>query len=321
MPNASVSAAVPAVAGISTKHFINLSNLGRETLLEVLDMADHFKRTRGDSGQRSLLAGKSIALVFEKASTRTRLSLEIAVTELGAHPIVLSSAGSQIGRGEPTEDTARVLSRMVHAITLRTFSEGVLLTLARFSSAPVLNALTDQGHPMQLLADLQTVRHEFGTFEGLKCAWVGDGNNMANSWIEAAGILQLELVLACPEGHDPDAAMIEQARQRGGRVTLVRDPKTACAGAHVVNTDVFASMGQEAEAEARLRKFAGYQVDSLLMAHAAPGAIFLHCLPAHRGEEVSGDVIEGAQSRVWDQAEARLHTSKAILCWALDVKP
>ncbi len=321
MPSASVSASVPATTGVSPKHFINLSNLGRDALLAVLDLADHFKRTRGDLGQRSLLAGKSIALVFEKASTRTRISLEVAVSELGAHPIVLSSNGSQIGRGEPVEDTARVLSRMVHAVTLRTFAEDTLVTLARYSSVPVLNALTDQGHPMQLLADLQTVRAQFGKLEGLKYAWIGDGNNMANSWIEAAGLLQLELALACPEGYDPDARMIDQARQRGGRVSVVRDPKLACQGAHVVNTDVFASMGQEAEADARLRAFAGYQVDAGLMSHTASNAIFLHCLPAHRGEEVSGDVIEGAQSRVWDQAEARLHTSKAILCWALDVQP
>ncbi len=321
MPSASVSASVPATTGVSPKHFINLSNLGRDALLAVLDLADHFKRTRGDLGQRSLLAGKSIALVFEKASTRTRISLEVAVSELGAHPIVLSSNGSQIGRGEPVEDTARVLSRMVHAVTLRTFAEDTLVTLARYSSVPVLNALTDQGHPMQLLADLQTVRAQFGKLEGLKYAWIGDGNNMANSWIEAAGLLQLELALACPEGYDPDAQMIDQARQRGGRVSVVRDPKLACQGAHVVNTDVFASMGQEAEADARLRAFAGYQVDASLMSHTASNAIFLHCLPAHRGEEVSGDVIEGAQSRVWDQAEARLHTSKAILCWALDVQP
>lgn len=319
MSNASVSAS--AASGAAPKHFINLSNLGRDTLLAVLDAADHFKRTRGDQSQRALLAGKSIALIFEKASTRTRLSLEIAVNELGAHPIVLSSNGSQIGRGEPIEDTARVLSRMVHAVTLRTFSEKTLISLAEAGSVPVLNALTDQGHPMQLLADLQTVRGVFGKLQGLTYAWVGDGNNMANSWIEAAGLLQLELRLACPEGHDPNPAMLAEANQRGAKVTVVRDPKVACAGAHVVNTDVFASMGQEAEAEARLRTFAGFQVDAALMSHTAPNAIFLHCLPAHRGEEVSSEVIEGVQSRVWDQAEARLHTSKAILCWALNVKP
>lgn len=310
-----------SIAGVTPNHFISLSDLGSQGLIQVLDHADHFKRTRGDLSQRALLAGKSIALVFEKASTRTRLSLEVAVSELGATPIVLSSNTSQMGRGEPIEDTARVLSRMVHAITLRTFAQSTLTNLARYSSVPVLNALTDEGHPMQLLADLQTVRAQFGTLSSLKYAWIGDGNNMANSWIEAAGLLGFELTLACPEGHDPDATFIEHARRRGGTITVVRDPKAACQGAHVVNTDVFASMGQEDEAQARVRTFSGYQVTSELMKAADPSAIFLHCLPAHRGEEVSAEVIEGAQSRVWDQAEARLHTSKAILCWSLNVQP
>lgn len=320
MPSASVIATSPA-AGVTPKHFITLSDLGSGGLVDVLDSADHFKKTRGDLTQRALLAGKSVALVFEKASTRTRLSLEVAVSELGGHPVVLSSNGSQIGRGEPIEDTARVLSRMVHAITLRTFSEDTIVNLARHSTVPVLNALTDQGHPMQLLADLQTVRAQFGKLEGLKYAWVGDGNNMANSWIEAAGLLKLELALACPDGHDPDPKVVAVALQRGARVSVVRDPAKACNGAHVVNTDVFASMGQEAQAEARLATFAGYQVSEALMQKADPNGIFLHCLPAHRGEEVSNEVIEGTRSRVWDQAEARLHTSKAILCWALNVKP
>ncbi len=303
----------------SPKHFINLSNLGRETLIQVLDSADHFKSTRGDAKQRALLASKTVALVFEKASTRTRISLEVAVSELGGHPLVLSSQGSQIGRGEPIQDTARVLSRMVHAITLRTFSEETLVKLAQNSSIPVLNALTDAGHPMQLLADLQTVRAEFKRLDNLKYAWIGDGNNMANSWIEAAGLLGFELAIACPEGHDPDATVVAQARSRGATIRLERDPKVACAGASVVNTDVFASMGQESEADARLKAFAGYQVNSDLMRHAKSDAIVLHCLPAHRGEEISDEAIEGPQSRVWDQAEGRLHTSKAILCWALDV--
>jgi ornithine carbamoyltransferase len=305
----------------SPKHFINLSNLGRETLISVLDHADHFKRTRGDAKQRQLLAGKSVALVFEKASTRTRISLEVAVSELGGHPVVLSSQGSQIGRGEPIQDTARVLSRMVHAITLRTFSENTLQQLADHSTVPVLNALTDAGHPMQLLADLQTVRAEFERLDNLKYAWIGDGNNMANSWIEAAGLLGFELALACPEGHDPDPAMVEQARSRGATIRIERDPKLACAGASVVNTDVFASMGQENEAQTRLQTFAGYQVNAALLQHANSDAIVLHCLPAHRGEEISDEAIEGQRSRVWDQAEGRLHTSKAILCWALGVEP
>jgi ornithine carbamoyltransferase len=303
----------------SPNHFINLSNLGRDALIRVLDNADHFKRTRGDAKQRELLAGKTVALVFEKASTRTRISLEVAVSELGGHPLVLSSQGSQIGRGEPIEDTARVLSRMVHAITLRTFGEDTLVKLASNATIPVLNALTDAGHPMQILADLQTVRAEFKRLDNLKYAWIGDGNNMANSWIEAAGLLGFELALACPAGHDPDALMIEQARSRGATIRVERDPKAACSGASVVNTDVFASMGQESEAETRLKTFAGYQVNAELMRHAKSDAIVLHCLPAHRDEEISHEVIEGPQSRVWDQAEGRLHTSKAILCWALNV--
>ncbi len=302
-------------------HFINLTSLGRDALLHTLDRAAHFKLERGAVRHRQLLAGKSVALIFEKASTRTRLSLDVAVTELGGHPITLTSNTSQLGRGEPIEDTARVLSRMVHAITLRTFSEATLLRLAQYASIPVLNALTDAGHPMQLLADLQTVRAEFGALDGIKYAWVGDGNNMANSWIEAAGLLGLELCLACPEGYEPDAALISQATALGAKITLGRDPRQACKDASVVSTDVFTSMGQEAEAKARLATFAGFQVNRELLQLAAPNAILLHCLPAHRGEEVSAEALEGMHSRVWDQAEARLHTSKAILCWALNVEP
>ncbi len=303
------------------RHLLDLSSLGREPLLSLLDDADEFKNARGANAHRELLHGKSVALIFEKASTRTRVSLEVAVAELGGHPMVLGKQGTQLGRGEPIEDTARVLSRMVHAITYRTFSDDGLRALAKHSRVPVLNALTDLGHPMQLLADLQTVRREFGKLEGLRYAWIGDGNNMANSWIEAAGMLGLELVVACPEGFQPDAARVAAANASGGKVSLERDPKKACVGAHVVNTDVFASMGQEDEAETRLKAFAGFCVDSELMAAADPSAIALHCLPAHRGEEIAADVIDGPQSRVWEQAEARLHTSKAALCWAFDVRP
>jgi ornithine carbamoyltransferase len=303
------------------RHFLSLSDAGEQGLLHLLDAADYFKSTRGDAAQRRLLAGRSIALVFEKASTRTRISLEVAVSELGGHPLVLTRAGSQMDRGEPLEDTARVLSRMVHAITFRTFSEASLRTLAQFSSVPVLNALTDTGHPMQLLADLQTVRAEFGKLEGLKYVWVGDGNNMANSWIEAAGLLQLQLVVACPEGFDPDPAALALARSRGGKVSVERDPLRACCGAHVVSTDVFTSMGQESDSERRLAAFRGFRVTQRMLRDASEDAIVLHCLPAHRGEEIDAEVIDGPRSRVWDQAEARLHTSKAALCWALNVKP
>jgi ornithine carbamoyltransferase len=303
------------------KHFLTLNDVGKDGLLQLLDDADTFKDQRGAAEHRQLLAGRSIALVFEKASTRTRVSLEVAVSELGGHPLVLTKAGSQMARGEPIEDTARVLSRMVHAITFRTFSDAALRGLARASSVPVLNALTDGGHPMQLLADLQTTRREFGKLEGLRYVWVGDGNNMANSWIEAAGLLGLELAVACPNGYQPDAGLVKAANERGAKVSVVSDPKVACQGAHVINTDVFASMGQEEEAKARLKEFEGFCVNAALMKLADPGAIALHCLPAHRGEEISAEVIDGPQSRVWDQAEARLHTSKAALCWALDVRP
>ena len=299
------------------KHFQNLGDLGgAEGLLAVLDAADRMKRDRGTSPARPLL-GKQVALVFEKASTRTRLSLEVAVSELGGHPVVLTSAGSQMGRGEPLCDTARVLSRMVHAITFRTADESRFREMAEYSRVPVLNALTDQSHPMQLCADLMTVRERFGRLEGLTYCWLGDGNNMDQSWIEAAGILGLTLRLGCPEGYDPGASWLEAARARGAKIDIVRSPADAVRGAHVVSTDVFASMGQEAESARRLADLAKYGLTTELLAQAAKDAIVLHCLPAHRGEEIAEEVLEGPQSVVWDQAEARLHTSKALLLFCL----
>jgi len=301
------------------KHFQNLVDLGGpDGLLALLDVSDRMKGQRGTDAARPL-SGKQVALVFEKASTRTRLSLEVAVSELGGHPVVLTSNGSQMGRGEPLRDTARVLSRMVHAITFRTADESRYREMAEYASVPVLNALTDQSHPMQLCADLMTVRERFGRLDGLTYCWLGDGNNMAQSWIEAAGILGLTLRLGCPEGYDPGSSWLEAARARGAKVELVRDPKQAIAGAHVVSTDVFASMGQEAESARRLADLRQYSLTAELLSHAAADAVVLHCLPAHRGEEITEDVLEGAQSVVWDQAEARLHTSKALLlfCFGL----
>jgi ornithine carbamoyltransferase len=285
--------------------------------LHVLDAADRWQDTRGNKGVPRPLQGKSVALIFEKASTRTRISLEVAVVELGGHPIVLSAQGSQLGRGEPIADTARVLSRMVHGVAIRTFEHTRLLELARESSIPILNALTDHSHPMQLLADLQTVRRVKSSLAGLAYAWIGDGNNMANSWLEAAGLLKLDLTLACPEGYDPDTKEMERARERGAKIRLVRDARQAAKGADVISTDVFTSMGQEQEHEKRLRAFAGLCVTEELVASAAPDAMVLHCLPAHRGEEIAAQVIDGPRSHVWDQAEARLHTAKAALEWAL----
>jgi ornithine carbamoyltransferase len=299
------------------RHLLSLSDLGPEGLVRLLDSADRHQAARGTEAASRPLTGKSIALVFEKASTRTRLSLEVAVFELGGHPVVLTNSGSQMARGEPIADTARVLTRMVHAIAFRTTSDARLRELVLHSTVPVLNTLTDSGHPMQLLADLQTVRKTHGRLAGLRYAWIGDGNNMANSWIEAAGLLGLELCLACPEGYDPDRSVLEKALSRGGRVRIVRDPSEAAKGAHVVSTDVFASMGQEKEASARLAAFRGFSVTRELLGSAAPSVTVLHCLPAHRGEEIEAEVIDSPGSLVWDQAEARLHTAKAALEWAL----
>jgi ornithine carbamoyltransferase len=300
------------------RHFTELSDLGVDGLLRVLDAADRYQVTRGKAGTPQPLAGKSVALIFEKASTRTHLSLEVAVTELGGHPIALTTLTSQLGRGEPIADTARVLSRMVHAVTLRTFEHEKLLELARHSSVPVINALTDHNHPIQLLADLQTVRRVRGTLEGLSYVWIGDGNNMANSWIEAAGLLAFDLTLACPEGYDPDPGEVARARERGAQVRVVRDAKEAARNADVISTDVFASMGQESEQAARAAAFRGFSVTREVVMCASPEVMVLHCLPAHRGEEIEAEVIDGPHSHVWDQAGARLHTAKALLEWALE---
>jgi ornithine carbamoyltransferase len=300
------------------RHLRQLSDLGSAGLIRLLDEADRWKRARGSATATRPLTGHAVALVFQKPSTRTRISLEVAVAELGGHPLVITSTSSQIGRGEPMSDTARVLSRMVHAITFRTSKPELLDEMIAHSTVPVLNALTDLGHPMQLLADLQTVRSIRGRLDGLKYAWIGDGNNMANSWIEAAGLLELELTLACPRGYDPNADEIEIACKRGAKIEVVRDPAQAVRGADVISTDVFTSMGQEAEQIARLQAFKGMCVTTELVDMASRDVVVLHCLPAHRGEEIEAAVIDGPRSFVWDQAEARLHTAKAALTWALE---
>jgi ornithine carbamoyltransferase len=296
------------VINAAKRDFRNLSDLRADGVLAVLDRADELKalRAAGEPSPRPL-AGKSVALIFEKASTRTRVSFEVGVFELGGHPLVLSARDTQIGRGEPIEDTARVLSRYVHAIVIRTFEDAKVDTLARFATVPVVNALTNGGHPCQILADLQTVRERKGTLRGLKYAWIGDGNNVANSWIEAASLLGLELTLAVPEGYEPSA------KAEGGKVTLVRDPGAAAQGADVVITDVWASMGQEDEAAKRREAFRGYCVTPDLMRGAREGAIVLHCLPAHRGEEIDASFLAPPDAPIWDEAENRLHTQKALL--------
>jgi ornithine carbamoyltransferase len=294
--------------------FLTLGDVPVEQWPALWDRAAHLKTHR----VQQTLAGKAVALVFEKASTRTRVSFEVGVFELGGHAVVLGSQGSQIARGEPIEDTARVLSGYCHAIVLRTFGQDRVAQLARHASVPVINGLSDQHHPCQVATDLFTVREHFGKIEGLRYAWIGDGNNMAASWIEAAGLFGLDLVLACPEGFAPDPLLVHAARdaQRGsgrGSITLTADPRHAAAGAHVVSTDVWASMGQEEDAARRRLAFAGYCVDGALVRSAAADAIVLHCLPAHRGEEITGEVLDGPQSLAWVQAENRLHVGKAIV--------
>jgi ornithine carbamoyltransferase len=299
------------------RDFLALSDLGPGGIESLLDLSARLHKLRGSTDHPRPLAGRSAALLFDKSSTRTRVSLEVAVHELGGHAIVITAQGSHIDRGEPAADTARVLSRMVDVITYRTFESARLLELARASRVPVINALTDEAHPLQLLADLYTVRSVRGKLAGLRYAWVGDGNNMARSWIEAARLLGLELTLACPPGFDPPEEEVTLAVRAGAKVVLTRDPRVACKGADVINTDVWASMGQESDSERRKRAFGGYCVTKDLVNLASAEVVVLHCLPAHRGEEIADDVIEGPRSFVWDQAEARLHTGKAVIVWAL----
>jgi ornithine carbamoyltransferase len=291
------------------RDFLAIPDFTKKELEGLFDLADRMRTGKYD---KKPLAGKSLAMIFMKSSTRTRVSFEVGTWQLGGHALFLSPRDVQLGRGEPIKDTARVLSRYVDGIMIRTFAHAEVVELAEFATVPIINGLTDLLHPCQILADLLTVRQHLGGYEGKKIAWVGDGNNMANSWINAAYRLGFELTLACPEGYDPDAAILERAKKKA-KVTVVRDPKEAVAGADVVNTDVWASMGQEEEQKVREKAFAGYQVDDALMKRAHKKAIFLHCLPAHRGQEVSASVIEGPQSRVWDEAENRLHIQKAIM--------
>jgi ornithine carbamoyltransferase len=291
------------------RHFLAIPDFSRSELLAIFDLAARMKR--GDYRGRPL-AGKTLGMIFAKSSTRTRVSFEVGAYQLGGHALFLSSRDIQLGRGEPIRDTARVLSRYLDGIMIRTYDHADVEELARYASVPVINGLTDLLHPCQVMADLLTVRETLGGWDGKVIAWVGDGNNMANSWINAAGSLGFELRLACPLGYQPNPEILERNRKKT-RITVTGDPREAVRGAHVVNTDVWASMGQEEEQEQRARAFQGYIVDSTLMKAADPSAIFLHCLPAHRGEEVSEEVIEGRQSRVWDQAENRLHVQKAIM--------
>ena len=291
------------------RDFLAIPDYSPEELLALFDLAE---RMRKGEYKDKPLAGKSLAMIFMKASTRTRVSFEVGAWQLGGHALFLSPRDVQLGRGEPIADTARVLSRYVDGIMIRTFAHSEVEELAKYADVPVINGLTDLLHPCQILADLLTIRQHLGSIDGRKVAWIGDGNNMANSWINAAYRLGFDLTLACPEGYDPDRTILERA-QKVANVRVVRDPGEAVEGADVVNTDVWASMGQEDEQAVREKAFKGYIVDEALMSRAQQDAIFMHCLPAHRGEEVSAAVIDGLQSVVWDEAENRLHVQKAIM--------
>ncbi len=300
------------------RDFLSLDDLPEVEFRALLARAIELKdmRSRGEVCQP--LLGQTLAMIFEKASTRTRVSFEVGMFELGGHAVYLAGQGSQIGRGEPIADTARVLSGYCSGILIRTFGQERLEELAKWATVPVLNGLTDMFHPCQILADLQTVLELRGTIDGLRYCWIGDGNNMAHSWIKAAAILGLDLALACPDGYKPNESVVLAAQSRmrdsgRGSLKIVDEPAEAVSTSDVISTDVWASMGQEDEAAARRKAFAHYCLDSSLLMQANSGAHVLHCLPAHRGEEITAEVLEGEQSAVFRQAQNRLHAQKAVL--------
>jgi ornithine carbamoyltransferase len=294
------------------RHFLSLEDLPAEEIPALLARAQSIKTHRLvlDS-----LAGGCLVLMFEKASTRTRVSFEVAANELGGYTLFMTPGESQLGRSEPLKDTARVLSRYCRGMVVRTFAQENLHELARYSDIPVINALSDSFHPCQVLSDLLTISERSPDLGQVTVAWIGDGNNVAQSWINAAAKLPFTLFLACPEGFEPDRDLVNRALGAGARVKLTRDPQLAISEADYVNTDVWASMGQESEEEQRLRRFEPFSITSALMADAPEGARVMHCLPAHRGQEISEEVLEGPQSIVWDQAENRLHMQKALMEW------
>lgn len=304
-----------------SRHFLNLSDAGGDAVAAMLGDALDRKQARagwskGRTDADAPLAGHVLAMIFEKNSTRTRVSFDMAMRQLGGSAIVMEAGGMQLGRGETIADTARVLSRMADAIMIRTDDHAKIEELAAHASVPVINGLTDQSHPCQIMADLLTLIERGFALPGLELAWLGDGNNVLHSLIEAAGLMKFSIRIGVPEGYDPDPVFVEGARSAGGNIRIVRDPRAAVAGAQAVVTDCWVSMGQ-AGGETKVAAMRPYQVDEAMMAAAAPGAVFLHCLPAHRGEEVTDAVIDGPQSVVWDEAENRIHAQKSVLLWAL----
>ena len=294
------------------KHLLQITDISAEDLKDLISLGQRFK---GKGASSEMLKGKCLALLFEKASTRTRMSFERAVQDMGGSTIFMTSSESQLGRSEPLKDTARVASGYVHGLIVRTFAQTTLEELARYASIPVINALSDRFHPCQVLSDLLTISSHTPNFPELKIAWVGDGNNMAHSWINAACLLPFELRVATPVTYSPDPEIVDRALQCGARLHLGHDPVQAVSGADYINTDAWFSMGQEDEEQARQQDFAGFQVNADLVRKAGAKARVLHCLPAHRGQEITAEVIEGQQSLVFEQAENRLHMQKAVLEW------
>ncbi len=294
------------------RHLLKLSDLSREDILSILNLADQLKFERINGVQKDYLKGKKLGLIFQKASTRTRVSFEVGIYELGGYGLFLSSNDLQIGRGEPVQDTARVLSRYLDGIMIRTFEQKEVEDLAKYGSIPVINGLTDYAHPCQVLADLMTIREYKGSFKGLKMAFIGDGNNMANSLTVGAIKTGMSFAIACPKGYEPDADIMKWAKENGD-FTITEDVKEAISNADVVYTDVWASMGQESERQARAEAFKGYQVNKACMKYAKPDAMVMHCLPAHRGEEITEDVFEEHAKEIFDEAENRLHAQKAVM--------
>ena len=295
------------------KHLLKLADLSREELLSILNLADQLKYERKNGVVNETLKGKKLGMIFQKSSTRTRVSFEVGMYELGGYALFLSNRDLQIGRGEPVEDTARVLSRYLDGIMIRTFEQKEVEDLAKYGTIPVINGLTDYCHPCQVLADLMTVRERKGSFKNLKLCFIGDGNNMANSLMVGAVKTGMVFSIACPKGYEPDADLVKWAKENGD-VTVTEDVIEAAKGADVVYTDVWASMGQEEEKKLREKAFAGYQINANVMKAAKKDAMVLHCLPAHRGEEISADVFEAHADEIFEEAENRLHAQKAVLC-------
>jgi ornithine carbamoyltransferase len=298
------------------RHFLDLDRFSGEELHAILDIGKSLKQGEVLGGDPKPLAGKTLAMIFEKPSTRTRVSFEVAIRQLGGDAVVLEPSGTQLGRGETVADTARVLSRYVDAIMIRTTREEILLEMSEYATVPVINGLTDRTHPCQLMADVMTFEEHRGPIKGKVITWSGDGNNMATSWIHAATRFGFELRLACPEILSPPRDVLDWAAREGGRIVVTHDAHAAVEGADCVVTDTWVSMGDD-DGASRHNVLRGYQVDDRLMAAAKPDAVFMHCLPAHRGDEVTASVIDGPQSVIWDEAENRLHAQKGILYWCL----